>query len=104
MPVSSTTVRGAAPSSTPNVINVTSPGAANTEFSQSLSTNTKQFLLRTRGNGKLQLSFTSGQSGTTFITLEKNASLSQQNLELTNITLYMQCDKASEIIEILEWT
>jgi len=103
MAVSSSTVRAAAPSKNPLIYNITSPGSANTEFSQVLSTNTKQFIVKARGNATLKVAFVSGESSTNYITLSKHASLSQENLDAT-ITLYMQCDKASEVIEILEWT
>ena len=97
-------VRGAVVSRAPTIYNVISPATPNTEFSQALSLNTKQFIIRTRGNGTLKIAFNNGESGTNYVTLQKHAVLSQGDLDLTGITLYMQCDKISETIEILEWT
>jgi len=104
MSVATGTVRGAAPAKTPTIYNVTSPGTANVEFSQALSSNTKQFIVRVRGTADLQLSFNSGESGTVFLTVPRFASLHLDALDLVDVTLYMQCSGVSQVIEILEWT
>lgn len=88
---------------TPTIYNVTSPGTANTEFSQALSANTKQFMIRVRGNAKLQFSFASGTSGSNFITIPPGSNYHAEGVDVASATIYMQANKASQTIEILEW-
>jgi hypothetical protein len=89
----------------PNIINLTL-GASGTESSTSLPINTVKFLLKSRGIGKLQFSFTSGQSGTNFITVKKGSVYADEGLELTSSkTLYVQSpDKDNEEVELIYWT
>lgn len=87
---------------TPTIYNLSAP-TAGTEYSQSLNANTRQILLRVRGNGRAQISFTSGESGTKYITIPSGASLSLTDLG-ASVTLYIQTDKNAQVIEILEWT
>lgn len=99
------TIRGRATiesSRTPTVYNVSVP-IANTEVSQGLSSGTKAFTIRVRGTAKLQLAFNSGQSGTQYITVSPGASYTAEGLEF-NGDLYFQTNKASQIVEILEWS
>jgi len=103
MAISSSTVRAAAPAKNPTIYNVVTPLTPATEFSQELGPNTKQFLVKVRGNATLQLAFFSGDSGTLYITLDKHTTFTQENLD-ASVTLYMQCDKALQTVEILEWT
>lgn len=90
--------------SSPTIYNVTTPGTANTETSQALSSNVRQFLLRVRGLANLQFAFVSGQSGSNYITVPRGASYTVSNLSLESATLYFQVDKESQVVEILEWT
>lgn len=94
-----------------NVSPLTSPlivnqlvASANTEYSYSFPANTKKFTLRMRGSGRLQLSFTVGQSGTNFITIYPGNTYEEIGLKLTGITAYFQSNKAGETVEILSWT
>lgn len=80
-----------------------SAALASTEYSQALSPNTKQFLIRVRGSGKLQLAFTSGQSGVNYITIPAGSTYTQSEINFSG-TLYFQTNKAAQVIEILEWT
>jgi len=89
-------------SSAPVVYNVSVPLAA-TEVSKTLSASTKRFTIRVRGNSSLQLSFISGQSGTTFITIPHGCSYTEDELNFSG-TLYFQTTKAAQVVEILEWT
>lgn len=90
------------PSATPKIYNLSAP-TANTEVSQALSADTKQLLIRVRGNATLQIAFNVGESGTNYMTIPAGASLSLTDLK-TSATLYLQTDKSSQVIEILEWT
>lgn len=99
------TIRGRATieaGSTPVIYNVSVP-LANTEVSQVLSSGTKSFTIRVRGTAKLQLAFTSGQSGVTYLTVRPGVSYTQEGLDY-NGALYFQTDKPSQIVEIVEWS
>lgn len=76
---------------------------ASTEQSQALPANTKKFIIRTRGKGKLQLAYSSGDSGTTYITVPAGASYEDINL-YTSQTLYFQSPKVGEIVELIAFT
>lgn len=105
MGVQTQTFRSAAAQATTHTIyNVVSPGTASTEFNQVLTNNTKQLLIRCRGKATVQFSFTSGESGTKYITIEKNAVYKASDLNLVNKTLYMQVDAANQVVEIEEWS
>lgn len=104
MSVASGTVRTSPPSRSPAIINVTSPVTANTEFTQTINATVKQFIIRARGSSTLKLAFNTGETTTNFITISKHASLSQENLDTTNLTLYLNTDQGSETIEIFYWS
>ncbi len=89
-------------SSTVTLYNVSVP-TANTEVSQLLNDNTKQFIIKVRGGtATLQLAYTSTESGTTFITISRGSSLEVKDLDFSG-TLFFQCDKVSQTVEIQEW-
>lgn len=90
---------GAATSTTPTIYNV-SAVTAGTEYSQVLPSNTKSFVLKSRGNAKVQLSYTSGQSGTSFLTIPAGAVYTDENF-YTSLTVYFQANKNGETIEII---
>lgn len=93
-----------APPTTPLIYNVISPATPDTEFSQTLSDGVKKFIIRNRGKKDIQLTFTATESGTKYITIPGNASMSEDGVFLTGVTIYMQVSAVSQIIEILEWT
>ena len=88
-------------STTPKITNLELTDA-NTEYSHALTTNLKQCIIKARGFAKLQISFTSGDSGTKFLTIPNGTSLSLNDLDFTGKTLYLQSDTSSVIVEILE--
>lgn len=105
MSFSSQTFRGRATiesASSPKVYNLTSPITPLTEFSQLLSDGVKKIIIRSRGNSDILVSFESGMSE--FFTIPCGATYSDDNLNLNNVTLYLKTSKASEIVEILEWS
>lgn len=76
---------------------------ADTEYSHAFSSILNGIIIRARQhNANLKLSFVSGESGTTYLTLNASAVLSLDNLALSGATLYVQSDKASTIVEITE--
>lgn len=96
--------REASTASTPTIYNVSVP-LANTEVSQSLPSNTKKFLLKVRNNGsELKLAFTSGQSGTNYLSINKGATFVEDGIKVGSLTLYFQVNNANEVVEILAWS
>lgn len=107
MSFSTQTHRGKAtstPPTTPVIYNKISPLLPNTEFFQTLSDGTKKFTIKNRGTKAIKLAFTATESGTKYITIPGNASMSENDVFLNGVSLYMQVAAASQTIEILEWT
>jgi hypothetical protein len=90
-------------SKTPKIYNLPMP-VANTEYSQALSANTKQFLLRARGTSKLRIAYTVGETATKYLTLDPRESLEVLDLSLTGVIIYARANHSSEILEIQEWS
>jgi hypothetical protein len=89
-------------SSAPIIYNVSVP-LADTEVSQALSSGTKKFTIRVRGQSSLKLSFESGQSGITYIYIPAGCTFSEESLNFSG-SLYFQTTKPSQVVEILEWS
>lgn len=85
----------------PTIYNVTVV-SANTEISHTLSDNTKSFLIRVRGHSTLKLAFNSGESGTNYFTVAAGSNYLAEGLNFSG-NIYFQTNKASQIVEILEW-
>jgi hypothetical protein len=88
---------------TPVITNLSVP-TANTEVSHVLQTNLKRIIVKCRGLGKIQLAFTATESSTKYITIHPGATYSEEGLNLSGQTLYLQTSLASQVVEILEWT
>lgn len=90
------------PSTTPTIYNVSAP-TANTEVSQALNANVKQIMIRVRGNARAKIAFVATESATNYFSLPAGATLTLDKLS-ASVTLYMQTDKNTQVIEVLEWT
>lgn len=78
---------------------------AATEVGILLPAGCKQFLIRLRDAlSKLQISYESGASGTTYLTLSPGCFYSDSDLSITGITLYVQSPSASQVVELVTWT
>jgi hypothetical protein len=87
---------------TPNIVNKSVPTAA-TEVSQTITDDTKSLIIRSRDKtAQLQLAFTATESATKYITIRPSTVLTLDQLQLTSKTLYVQSDKGSNTVEILE--
>lgn len=95
----STTIAIAYPG-TPAIDNVTC-AAANTEYSKSLGSHCKKFMVKPRG-GALKVCLTSGQSGTTYINLSDGQGWGEDGIDYTG-TLYFQSPTAGCIVETVIW-
>jgi len=77
---------------------------ADTEVAQVLSNKTKRFLIRVRDyTSALKIAFVVNESSTNFIGIPRGCSFSEEAISFTG-TLYFQTNKASQIVEILEWS
>lgn len=88
---------------TPVIANVL-VATANTEYSYAFPANTKEFSLNTRGMSKMQVSFTSGQTNSNYLTVYAGSKYEESNISLTSTTVYFQLNKAGDTVEILSWT
>lgn len=93
---------GGATNTTPTIFNVSLPLAA-TEVSQALPASTKNFILRARGKSSVQIAYTVGQSGTTYVTIPPGGVYEDKNF-YTSQTLYIQSNKAGETVELIAFT
>ncbi len=89
-------------SSSPNVINKTS-GLVDTEFTQLLTDGTKKLLVKVRGLATLRIAFSVGETATKYVTIRPGTVYAEEGLDLSAFTLYMRLDKATQVVEILEW-
>lgn len=90
-------------STVPSLSNLNMP-TAGTEYSFSLTAGTKQFEIRSRASGKLQLAFASGESGTTFVTIWPGNAYKEIGLLLSDVlAVYVQSSRSNDVLEILSW-
>jgi hypothetical protein len=78
---------------------------ANTEYSYTFPTGTKNFLLRDRdADSKLRIAYALGDTGTTYFTNYPGNIYTSDNLATTSgFTIYFRSNKANRVIEILSW-
>ena len=88
---------------TPVVYNVTMTNA-NTEYSQALPANTKKFLIKCRTAYDIKVCFTSGASGTTYLTVPAGSAYCETLIQPAVLTLYFQCATAAQVAEIVAWS
>ena len=92
----------------PEIYNVTLADA-NTEYSQALPSGVRKFSLQCRDTGvDVKLAFTSGESGTNFITILGNSAYNEDFIYAPAdyiLTLYMQTESTADpVVEIVAWT
>ena len=77
---------------------------ADQEYSHAFPATTKMFNIQSRTNGTIKLSFTSGESGTTYWTIAPGQNALMYNYDGTStITLYMQSPQAGNVVELMSW-
>lgn len=78
---------------------------ASTEYSYSLPASTKVLKVRARGDALLQISFTSGQTNTVFLSIYPGDTYESPVFPLDfSTTLYFRSSKALEVLEIESWS
>ena len=85
----------------PTIYNIT-VATANLETALVLNADVKAFIIRVRGYSNLQLAFTSGESGTNFITVPAGCSYREDLVSYTG-SLFFQTNKPNQSVEVLEW-
>lgn len=86
----------------PTTANVSMTNAA-TEYSYAFPEGTKKFKIKLRAlNALLQVAFTSGASGTTYLTVPYGDFL-EVNAKVGGATIYFQSPSASQMAEIQIW-
>lgn len=92
--------------SNPTITNV-ALASASTEVAIALPSNCKKFVLKLRETlpiGYLQVSLVENESNVTYVTLPHGSVYSDDNLDATGITLYVQSTVAGQVAELLTWT
>ena len=93
------------PVTTPAVYNVTLV-AADTEYPQALSANTREFRFRCRTLFDVRYAFVTGKVATPtapYLTLPGGSDYWSDNDNLASTTLYFASDEAGVVVEIEEW-
>lgn len=86
----------------PLVENVTI-AIADTEQTHTFPADTKRFLIQSRGS-KVKLSFASGQSGTTYLTVHPYGFYSEDGIGAASLTVYLQSPAAGSVVELVSWS
>lgn len=84
----------------PGIANVSMPSAA-TEYSFSLPTDTKRFMIKLRGSASFQLAYETAAAE--WLTVPAGNWYSEGDVALTGVTLYFQSAAASQVAEIVYW-
>jgi len=89
---------------TPTITNITF-AFANTEQVIVIPSDTKRFRLQVRGGlSKCKFSYSVGQSGVTYMSIDYGNSYSEDGLDLLgNLNLYVQVSKTNQVIELITW-
>lgn len=88
---------------TPDIINLSMP-ISGTEYTASLPANTARFFLRSRTDSILQLSYTSGETGTKYLTIYPGETYVEERIDKVSLDLYLQSSKSAETVEIVSWS
>lgn len=92
------------PVGTPVIVNLVSPATSNTEFSHTLSVNTKRFQIKSRDKATIKFSFSIGGTTTNYWKIKPGFIYSVDSLTLSaGLVLYMSVNKISDTIEIFSW-
>lgn len=75
---------------------------SSTEYSHSLKNGLKTLIIKCRTTAKLQIAFVATETSTKYITIQSGASLELDGIAFTGKTLYVQANKPSVIVEIIE--
>lgn len=96
---------GLTPVSTPTIVNL-ELSILGTEYAQVVPTGTKRIFIKNRDNRTIHLAYTAGNSITgPFLLISPGSSYSENDLDVTTLTLYIQCPTTNNTIcEIIFWS
>ena len=86
----------------PTITTITTPATSGNEFSHNLQPGVKKIKIRVRGTADLELSYTPGFIGE-YWSIFKGTIYEEDNLKISAGTIYLKCNKGSQVVEILEW-
>ena len=90
---------------TPTVYNVPMD-VANTEYSQALPTGTKKFTIKLRDSTAFRLAYETGKvysPASKYLVINDGFGYSEENIEVTALTLYFASAVNTKIAEIVAW-
>jgi len=96
---------GYSESLSPTVLNVTMTDN-NTEYSENITAGAKYFTLLCRDGTSFRYAFTTGKVASSvapYMTCPTNGSVKETVLISENRTVYLGCDSAGKVVEILIW-
>lgn len=76
---------------------------ANTEATYAFATDTRRIMLLNESDGIVKLSYTSGQSGTVYVSIYKNMFYSESFIGAGTTTIYVQCPVAAKTLKAVSW-
>jgi hypothetical protein len=87
----------------PSIANFLLP-LANTEYPYTFPAGTKRFTVKNRTASLIKLSYTAGQSGVTWFSIEPGVSYTENEIRASaTITMYVQSPSAAQLLEIISW-
>lgn len=87
----------------PTIQNVNVP-SANTEVAIAIPAKTRKIQIKARGFlANLKFAFIVNQSNTVYVSIPQGCVFTDDGLDLNGTTLYLQSDKASQVVEVLSW-
>jgi len=88
--------------STPTIQNVTLT-TNNIEYTITIPAGAKRFSLYSRQSSLLKVAYTVGDSGLNYFTIGYGVWYTEENLDGSSLTLYIQSNKNGTVIEVLSW-
>lgn len=75
---------------------------ANTEYSVTLPTGVRQYLIKLRdSSAELKLRYVSASD---FITIPRGCNYSESDLGVTTLTIYLESNSAAQVVELITWS
>lgn len=85
----------------PTIFNLTLT-LADTEYSYTIPELSFKVMCKARTSVPLKMAYTSGASGTNYITIPSDQTYWDDNIT-TSVTFYFQCATAGTVVELLTW-
>lgn len=87
------------------VITSLAMASANTEYSITLPSGTRQFYLKARNDSSIKIAYLTGQTSTNYVIMYPGSTYFRDKIRRsTPLTIYFASSKASELLEVEYWT